>query len=102
MISFKVSELDLIALKQNSVNILNNTIMIVVVAKGTQGWCCYCRFRRVLFPYRCSLITRPKFKDHSSCKLESGYQATIAVKPVKPDKVSIGNNFLSPLSSNQN
>ena len=37
MISFKVSQLDLIALKRNSVQILNNTIMIVVIAKGTQG-----------------------------------------------------------------
>ena len=37
MISFKVSELDLIALKRNSVKILNNTIMIVLIAKGTQG-----------------------------------------------------------------
>ena len=37
MISFKVSELDLIALKRNSVKIFNNTIMIVLIAKGTQG-----------------------------------------------------------------
>ena len=37
MISFKVSELDLIALKRNSVKILDNTIVIVVIAKGTQG-----------------------------------------------------------------
>ena len=37
MISLKVSELDLIALKRNSAKILNNTIMIVLIAKGTQG-----------------------------------------------------------------
>ena len=37
MISFKVSHLDLIALKRNNVKISNNTIMIVLVAKGTQG-----------------------------------------------------------------
>ena len=37
MISFKVIEMNLIALKQNSVKILNNAIMIVVIAKGTQG-----------------------------------------------------------------
>ena len=36
MISFKVSDLDLIALKRNSVKILNNAIMIVLIAKGTQ------------------------------------------------------------------
>ena len=37
MISFKVSQLDLIALKRNNVKISNNTIMIVLIAKGTQG-----------------------------------------------------------------
>ena len=37
MISFKVSQLDLIALKLNNVKISNNTIMIVLIAKGTQG-----------------------------------------------------------------
>ena len=37
MNSFKVSELDLIALKRNSVKMLDNAIMIVVIAKGTQG-----------------------------------------------------------------
>ena len=37
MISFKVSELDLIAVKRDSIKILNNTIMIVLIAKGTQG-----------------------------------------------------------------
>ena len=39
MISFKVSELDnldLIALKRNSVKIVNNAIMIILIAKGTQ------------------------------------------------------------------
>ena len=37
MISFKVSQLYLISLKRNNVKISNNTIMIVLIAKGTQG-----------------------------------------------------------------
>ena len=37
MISFKVSQLDLIALKRNNVKFSNNTITIVLIAKGTQG-----------------------------------------------------------------
>ena len=37
MISFKVSQLDLIALKRNNIKISSNTIMIVLIAKGTQG-----------------------------------------------------------------
>ena len=36
-ISFKVSQLDLIALKLNNAKILNKTIMIVLIAKGKQG-----------------------------------------------------------------
>ena len=37
MISFKVSQLYLISLKRNNVKISNKTIMIVLIAKGTQG-----------------------------------------------------------------
>ena len=39
MISFKASQLDLIALKRNNVKMSNNTIMIVLIAKGMQGLC---------------------------------------------------------------
>ena len=37
MTSFEISQLDLITLKRNSVEILNNTVMIALIAKGTQG-----------------------------------------------------------------